>query len=74
MVFVPKNVKREKVNFGKATLGITPLKVFDNFKLKIASKHPILTTKGPRPFFCPFWKFGQAIVDAIFVQKISNFR
>jgi hypothetical protein len=33
-----------------------------------------LTPKGPRPFFGPFLKFGQAIVDAIFVQKISNFR
>jgi hypothetical protein len=34
----------------------------------------ILTPKGPRPFFGPFLKFGQAIVDVIFVQKISNFR
>jgi hypothetical protein len=33
-----------------------------------------LTPKGPRPFIGPFLKFGQAIVDAIFVQKISNFR
>jgi hypothetical protein len=33
-----------------------------------------LTPKGPRPFFGPFLKFGQVIVDAIFVQKISNFR
>jgi hypothetical protein len=33
-----------------------------------------LTPKGPRPFFGPFLEFGQAIVDAIFVQKISNFR
>jgi hypothetical protein len=33
-----------------------------------------LTPKGPRPFFDPFLKFGQVIVDAIFVQKISNFR
>jgi hypothetical protein len=32
-----------------------------------------LTPKGPRPFFGPFLKFGHAIVDAIFVQKISNF-
>jgi hypothetical protein len=32
-----------------------------------------LTSKGPRPFFGPFLKFGQAIMDAIFVQKISNF-
>jgi hypothetical protein len=32
-----------------------------------------LIPKGPRPFFGPFLKFGQAIVDAIFVQKISNF-
>jgi hypothetical protein len=35
---------------------------------------PSLIPKGPRPFFGPFLKFGQAIVDAIFVQKISNFR
>jgi hypothetical protein len=33
-----------------------------------------LTPKGPRPFFGPFLKFGQAIVDVIFVQKISNFQ
>jgi hypothetical protein len=33
-----------------------------------------LTPKGPRPFFGLFLKFGQAIVDAIFVQKISNFQ
>jgi hypothetical protein len=32
-----------------------------------------LTPKGPRSFFSPFLKFGQAIVDGIFVQKISNF-
>jgi hypothetical protein len=32
-----------------------------------------LTPKGPRPFFGPFLKFGEAIVDAIFVPKISNF-
>jgi hypothetical protein len=30
--------------------------------------HQPLTPKGPRPFFCPFLKFGKAIVDAIFVQ------
>jgi hypothetical protein len=29
-----------------------------------------LTPKGRRPFFGPFLKFGQAIVNAIFVQKI----
>jgi hypothetical protein len=34
---------------------------------------PTLTPKGPRPFFGPFLKFGQAIVDAIFVQNISIF-
>jgi hypothetical protein len=39
-----------------------------------SSESKILTPKGPRPFFGPFLKFGQAIVDAIFVQKISNFR
>jgi hypothetical protein len=32
-----------------------------------------LTPKHLRPFFGPFLKFGQAIVDAILVQKISNF-
>jgi hypothetical protein len=32
-----------------------------------------LTPKGWSPFFGPFLEFGQAIVDAIFVQKISNF-
>jgi hypothetical protein len=34
----------------------------------------ILTPKHLRLFFGPFLKFRQAIVDAIFVQKISNFR
>jgi hypothetical protein len=33
-----------------------------------------LTPKGPRPFFGSFLKFGHAIVDAIFVPKISNFQ
>jgi hypothetical protein len=33
-----------------------------------------LTPKGQRPFSGPFLKFEQAIVDAIFVQKISNFQ
>jgi hypothetical protein len=33
----------------------------------------ILTPKGRRPFFGLFLEFGQPIVDAIFVQKISNF-
>jgi hypothetical protein len=32
-----------------------------------------LTPKERSPFFGPFLRFGQAIVDAIFVQKISNF-
>jgi hypothetical protein len=32
-----------------------------------------LTSKERSPFFGPFLKFGQAIVDVIFVQKISNF-
>jgi hypothetical protein len=32
-----------------------------------------LTPEGQSPLFGPFLKFGQAIVDAIFVQKISNF-
>jgi hypothetical protein len=33
----------------------------------------VLTLKGQRPFFGPFLDIGQAIVDAIFVQKILNF-
>ena len=32
-----------------------------------------LTPKGRSPSFGPFLEFGQAIVDAIFFQKISNF-
>jgi hypothetical protein len=32
-----------------------------------------LTPKGWSPIFGPFLKFRQAIVDAIFVQKTSNF-
>jgi hypothetical protein len=32
-----------------------------------------LTPKGQSPFSGPFLKFGQAIVDAIFVLKISKF-
>jgi hypothetical protein len=32
-----------------------------------------LTPKGQSPVFGPFLKFGQAIVNVIFVQKISNF-
>jgi hypothetical protein len=32
----------------------------------------LLTPKGQSPYFGPL-KFGQAIVDAIFIQKISNF-
>jgi hypothetical protein len=32
-----------------------------------------LTLKRQNPFFGPFLEFGQAIVDAIFVQNISNF-
>jgi hypothetical protein len=33
----------------------------------------ILTPKGRNPFLRPFLEFEQAIMDAIFVQKISNF-
>jgi hypothetical protein len=33
----------------------------------------LLTPKGRRPFFGPFFDIGQAIVNAIFVQKISIF-
>jgi hypothetical protein len=32
-----------------------------------------LTPKGRSLFFGPFLEFGQAIVDAIFVKKISIF-
>jgi hypothetical protein len=35
--------------------------------------HSRLTPKHLRPFFGPFLKFGQAIVDAIFVQKSQIF-
>jgi hypothetical protein len=42
--------------------------------LRPLSTFQLLTTKGPRPFFGPSLKFGQAIVDAIFVKKVSNFR
>jgi hypothetical protein len=40
---------------------------------KVAGKTSQLTPKGPRAFLGPFLKFGQTIVNAIFVQKISNF-
>jgi hypothetical protein len=33
-----------------------------------------LTPKERSPFFGPFLRFGQVIVDAVFGQKISNFR
>jgi hypothetical protein len=36
-------------------------------------ENSFLTPKGRRPFFGPFLDIGQAIVDAIFVQKILNF-
>jgi hypothetical protein len=32
----------------------------------------MLTPKRRIPFFGPFLEFGEAIVDAIFVLKISN--
>jgi hypothetical protein len=37
------------------------------------SDTPFLTPNGRSPVFGPFLKFGHAIVDAIFVQKISIF-
>jgi hypothetical protein len=40
--------------------------------MKKKYKHA-LTREGQSPFFGPYMKFGQAIVDAIFVPKISNF-
>jgi hypothetical protein len=33
-----------------------------------------LAPKRQSPIFGPFLKFGQAIVDAVFVPKFSNFR
>ena len=36
-------------------------------------KNWIWTPKGRSPFIGLFFRFGQAIVDAIFVQNISNF-
>jgi hypothetical protein len=39
----------------------------------IASLQEYINPKGWSPFCGPYLKFGQAIVDAIFVQKISNF-
>jgi hypothetical protein len=36
-------------------------------------RETILTPKERRPFFGPFLDIEQAIVDVIFVQKISNF-
>ena len=38
--------------------------------LKVVNK---LTPKRQSPFFGPFLKFGQTIVNAILVQKMSNF-
>jgi hypothetical protein len=44
------------------------------FRVQLFFKDPrSLTPKGQSPFFGPFLRFRQAIVDAIFVQKISNF-
>jgi hypothetical protein len=42
------------------------------FELQKFRTHTI-SSKGRNPFFGPFLEFGQAIVDAISVQKISNF-
>jgi hypothetical protein len=44
-----------------------------NTKYHVIINHINLTPKGRSSIFGPFLKFGQAIVDAIFVQKISNF-
>jgi hypothetical protein len=41
--------------------------------LKDSIEQWYVNPKGRRPFFGLFLDFGQAIVDAIFVQKISNF-
>jgi hypothetical protein len=38
-----------------------------------ANRQIMLTPTGRSPVSGPILKFGQAIVDAIFVQKISNF-
>jgi hypothetical protein len=59
---------------GKKTLlgcdqSLSALQIGDVMKVRELQ----LTPKGQRPFFGPFLDIGQAIVDAIFVQKISNF-
>jgi hypothetical protein len=41
---------------------------------KNSTQKTYLTPKGRSAVFGPFLKFGQAIVDAIFVPKFSNFR
>jgi hypothetical protein len=46
---------------------------FHNYFNIIMMLYPSLIPKGRRPFFGLFLEFGQPIVDAIFVQKISNF-
>jgi hypothetical protein len=40
---------------------------------KTTCNYSSLIPKGRSPFFRQFLKFRQAIVDVIFVQKISNF-
>jgi hypothetical protein len=42
-------------------------------RIGVCYKLQLLKPKGPSPFFGPFLEFGQAIVDGIFVHKVSNF-
>jgi hypothetical protein len=52
-------------------LGVQEINMADSHESKLDA---ILIPKGQSLVFGPFLKFGQAIVDAIFVQKISNFQ
>jgi hypothetical protein len=58
-LFLKKNIKKHTNPWPK---GQKPF-----FSKNIA----FLTPKGRSPIFGPFLKFGQAIVDAIFVHKVS---
>jgi hypothetical protein len=60
------------MRIGTTTLGIWAL---NHHSQECHSDGAIyLTPKGLEAIFQAFLEFGQAIVDAIFVQKISNFR
>jgi hypothetical protein len=64
-------ISNNKLTFG-AFMMCKPRKLVKNGE-NTYTKFVILTPKGRRPLFGPFLDIGQAIVDAIFVQKISNF-